>query len=49
MATENSSLDEILRRFPQIKRNALIPLLQAVQDEFGYISEEAVARMGGKI
>jgi len=46
MATETTSLDEILQRFPQIKRNALIPLLQAVQDEFGYISEEAVARIG---
>ena len=46
MPTEKSSLDEILIRFPQIKRNALIPLLQAVQDEFGYISEEAIARIG---
>ena len=49
MATENSSLDEILRRFPKIKRNALIPLLQAVQDEFGYISEEAIARIGSHL
>ena len=49
MATENISLDEILRRFPQIKRNALIPLLQAVQDEFGYISEEAVSRIGSHL
>jgi len=44
--TETTRIDEILERFPQIKRNALIPLLQAVQDEFGYISETAVARIG---
>jgi len=47
----NSSerIDEILQRFPQIKRNALIPMLQAVQDEFGYISEEAIARIGAHL
>jgi len=27
----------------------LIPLLQAVQDEFGYISEEAIARIGSHL
>ena len=42
-------MDEILSRFPQIKRNALIPLLQAVQDEFGYISEEAISRIGSHL
>jgi NADH:ubiquinone oxidoreductase subunit E len=40
--SEEMNLDEILQQFPQIKRNALIPLLQAVQDQFGYISEEAI-------
>jgi NADH:ubiquinone oxidoreductase subunit E len=44
--SQTSQIEEILERFPQIKRNALIPLLQAFQDEFGYISEEAVARIG---
>ena len=39
----------ILKRFPQIKRNALIPLLQAVQDEFGFISEEAISRIGAHL
>lgn len=43
--TETTRIDEILERFPQIKRNALIPLLQAVQDEFGYISENAIDRI----
>ena len=44
--TETAQIEKILQRFPHIKRNALIPILQAVQDEFGYISEEAVARIG---
>ena len=46
MADETARIEEILKRFPQIKRNALIPLLQAFQDEFGYISEEAISRIG---
>lgn len=44
--TEAARIDKILERFPQIKRNALIPLLQAFQDEFGYISERAITRIG---
>lgn len=44
--TEKAKLEELLQRFPQIKRNALIPLMQAVQDEFGYITEEAIVRIG---
>lgn len=46
MANDTVQIEIILERFPQIKRNALIPLLQAVQDEFGYISEEAISRIG---
>ncbi len=46
MADETARIGEIMNQFPQIKRNALIPLLQAVQDEFGYISEEAISRIG---
>ncbi len=46
MADDTARIEEILQRFPQIKRNALIPLLQAVQDEFGYISEQAISRIG---
>jgi len=49
MTSEITGIDEILKRFPQIKRNALIPLLQAVQDEFGFISEEAIARIGSHL
>lgn len=47
--SETSQTDEILEQFPQIKRNALIPLLQAFQDEFGFISEEAVTRIGNHL
>jgi NADH:ubiquinone oxidoreductase subunit E len=49
MESQSSRMEAILHRFPQIKRNALIPLLQAVQDEFGYISEEAVASIGSHL
>jgi iron-hydrogenase subunit gamma len=49
MADDTARIDMILKRFPQIKRNALIPLLQAVQDEFGYISEEAISRIGAHL
>ena len=49
MADDTPRIEEILIRFPQIKRNALIPMLQAVQDEFGYISEEAISRIGAHL
>ena len=49
MTDETARIGEILNRFPQIKRNALIPLLQAVQDEFGYISEEAISGIGAHL
>lgn len=46
MTADSERIDKILGNFPQIKRNALIPLLQAVQEEFGYIPGEAIARIG---
>ena len=46
MDEHTTRIEGILQRFPQIKRNALIPILQAVQDEFGYISGEAVRKIG---
>lgn len=49
MSKESTRTDKILEQFPQIKRNALIPLLQAMQDEFGYISEQAIARIGSHL
>lgn len=41
-----NKLEGILEKFPRIKRNALIPILQAVQDAYGYIPEEAIHRIG---
>ena len=49
MADDTPRIEEILRQFPQIKRNALIPMLQAVQDEFGDISEEAISLIGAHL
>ncbi len=46
MAEPTARIEEILQQFPQIKRNALIPMLQAIQDEFGFISEEAISLIG---
>jgi NADH-quinone oxidoreductase E subunit len=35
-------IEEVINRFPQAGRDSLIPILQAVQEEQGYLSEEAV-------
>lgn len=49
MPDDTERIEEILKQFPQIKRNALIPILQAVQDEFGYISEAAISSIGAHL
>ena len=49
MADDTQGIEGILAQFPQIKRNALIPMLQAVQDEYGYISEEAISRISAHL
>lgn len=38
--------EQILKNFQQLNRDSLIPILQAVQDEFGYISDEVVEKIG---
>jgi len=43
MATETT---RILERYPTARRQDLIPILQAVQEEQGYLSQEAVAEVG---
>jgi NADH-quinone oxidoreductase subunit E len=40
--------DEIVARYPQ-KRSALMPLLHAVQERDGYVTEEAMAEVAGYI
>lgn len=39
-------IERILNNFQQSNRDALIPMLQAIQDEFGVINEEALQKMG---
>lgn len=37
---------EILDQFPHVTRDVLIPMLQAVQDDVGFLSEEAIEKIG---
>jgi NADH-quinone oxidoreductase E subunit len=39
-------LDPIVSRYPAGRRDALIPLLQDVQEAHGYLSRDAVVRIG---
>jgi len=39
-------MDKILNNFPDLSRDNLIPILQATQDEYGYLSEEALKKIG---
>ncbi len=38
-------IDEILKKFPDLSRDNLIPVLQATQDEFGYLSEDSLKKL----
>lgn len=42
-------IEEILERYPDAGRDALIPLLQEVQEMLGYLSREAIARVGAHL
>ena len=41
-----NNVEEIIKNFPQSKREYLIPILQEVQEKDGFISEEAVIKIG---
>ncbi len=41
-----AQIDQILRKHPEAKRDSLIPILQEVQDAQGYLSREAVVKVG---
>jgi NADH-quinone oxidoreductase E subunit len=41
-----ADVDLVLQRYPNAARDALIPILQAVQQEHGYLSRDAVYRIG---
>ena len=42
----STDLDIILKKYKQGKREDLIPLLQEIQDDLGYLSEEAIVKTG---
>lgn len=42
----DSDLDIILKRYKQGKREELIPLLQEIQEISGFLSEEAIVKVG---
>ena len=41
-----ANIDSILQQHPHAKRDSLIPLLQEVQERQGYLSREALVRIG---
>ena len=36
----------ILKEFQNLNRDSLIPILQKVQDVYGYLSEESISKIG---
>lgn len=43
------SLDEIINKHKEGSREALLPLLQDIQIEYGYLNEEAILKVGQHI
>ncbi len=39
-------LDDIIKRYVNLQRDSLLPLLQEIQNELGYLSEESINRIG---
>jgi NADH-quinone oxidoreductase subunit E len=44
-----ATLDEIITRYKAGSRESLLPLLQDIQIEFGYLNEEAILKVGQHI
>ena len=44
-----ATLDEILSRYKAGSRESLLPLLQDIQIEYGYLNEEAILKVGQHI
>jgi NADH:ubiquinone oxidoreductase subunit E len=44
-----TDFDLILKKYKQGKREDLIPVLQEIQEQFGYLSEEAIVKVGSYI
>lgn len=41
-----SPIEEVINRFKDNQRQFLLPILQEIQNEFGYVSEEAFVHVG---
>ncbi|MCB2195450.1 MAG: NAD(P)H-dependent oxidoreductase subunit E [Bacteroidetes bacterium] len=41
-----ADLEKILEQYPFVQRDNLIPILQEIQDNYGYLSEEAIVKVG---
>ena len=46
MLTTKEGLGQILANYPNARRDDLIPILQGIQEEQGYLSKEAVVEIG---
>jgi len=44
-----ADIDDILDKYRHGRREELIPLLQEIQAAFGYISEDAIVRVGSHL
>lgn len=44
-----ADLDIILKKYKQGRREDLIPLLQEIESENGYLSEESIVKVGGHL
>ena len=44
-----ADIDPILDKYPNAGRDALIPILQEIQEAHGYLSKEAVLRVGERL
>ncbi|MFH1120326.1 MAG: NAD(P)H-dependent oxidoreductase subunit E [Bacteroidota bacterium] len=42
----SDKLDEIIKNHMNVHRDSLLPLLQEIQNELGYLSEESINRIG---
>jgi len=42
----SDKLDEIIKNHLNVQRDSLLPLLQEIQNELGYLSEESINRIG---
>lgn len=49
MSTTTVDLSPIFARHPDARRDSLIPILQEVQEEHGYLSKEAVLEIGRRL